>query len=162
MFLIKQFSLFNPKWSIFGNFRGRYRAHLELNVYSWAWTMLPIILDIVFRWFTCFGLLSSSSWTQVTTVWSLGDDGATNHHCQHRHGHQLQTAVTWVLDELGRNTKKGKSSICNIQDDGHLSCTRFVTGRLYSDLKNCQNCRFGVKAVKIREPVKNVLADFVR
>ena len=38
-------------------------------------------------------------------VWSLGDDGASNHHCQHRHGHQLQTAVTWVRDELERNPK---------------------------------------------------------
>ena len=55
-----------------------------------------------------FGFLSSSSRTQVTTVLSFGDDGATNHHCQHRHGHQLQTAVTWVLDELERNPIKGK------------------------------------------------------
>ena len=37
---------------------------------------------------------------------SLGDDGATNQHCQYRHGHQLQTVVTWVLDELERNQKK--------------------------------------------------------
>ena len=56
-----------------------------------------------------------------TCVGSLGDDGATNHHCQHCHGHQLQTVVTWVLDELERNPKKGKSSIFNFQDDGHLS-----------------------------------------
>ena len=52
---------------------------------------------------------------------SLGNDGATNHHYQHRHGHQLQTVVTWVLDELERNQKKGKSSKNNSQDDGHLS-----------------------------------------
>ena len=52
---------------------------------------------------------------------SFGDDGATNHHYQHRHGHQLQTVVTWVLDELERNQKKGKSSKNNSQDDGHLS-----------------------------------------
>ena len=52
---------------------------------------------------------------------SLGDDGATNQHCQYRHGHQLQTVVTWVLDELERNQKKGKSSKNNFQDDGHLS-----------------------------------------
>ena len=35
------------------------------------------------------GFLFSSSRTQVTTVGSLGDDGATNHHCQHRHGDQI-------------------------------------------------------------------------
>ena len=52
---------------------------------------------------------------------SLGDDSATNQHCQYRHGHQLQTVVTWVLDELERNQKKGKSSKNNSQDDGHLS-----------------------------------------
>ena len=51
----------------------------------------------------------------------LGDDSATNQHCQYRHGHQLQTVVTWVLDELERNQKKGKSSKNNSQDDGHLS-----------------------------------------
>ena len=54
------------------------------------------------------------------------DDGATNHHCQHRHDHQLQTAVTWVLDELERNPKKWKSSKCNFQDDGHLSSGQAV------------------------------------
>ena len=36
----------------------------------------------------------------------MGDDGATNHHRHHRHSHQLQTAVTWVQDELERNQKK--------------------------------------------------------
>ena len=41
-----------------------------------------------------------------TCVGSLGDDGATNHHCQHRNCRQLQTAVTWVLDELERNQKR--------------------------------------------------------
>ena len=51
----------------------------------------------------------------------LGDDSATNQHCQYRHGYQLQTVVTWVLDELERNQKKGKSSKNNSQDDGHLS-----------------------------------------
>ena len=44
-----------------------------------------------------FWLVSSSSRNQVTTVWGLGDDGATNHHWKHRHGHQLQTVVTWIL-----------------------------------------------------------------
>ena len=52
-----------------------------------------------------------------TCVGSLGDDGATNHHCQHCNGHQLQTAVTWVLDE----GKKGKLSKYNFQDEGHHS-----------------------------------------
>ena len=33
----------------------------------------------------------------------------------------ISTVVTWVLDELERNPKKGKSSIFNFQDDGHLS-----------------------------------------
>ena len=51
IFLMKQFS---PQSSIFCNFRGRFRALLELNVYSWAWTMLPIILEIVFRLFSFF------------------------------------------------------------------------------------------------------------
>ena len=45
-----------------------------------------------------------------TCVGSLGDDGATNHHCQHRHCHQLQIAVTWVLDEL-QGVPKKKSTI---------------------------------------------------
>ena len=49
----------------------------------------------------------------------MGDDGATNHHCQHRHGHQHQTAVAWDVDELERNPKKGKSSKYNFQDVGH-------------------------------------------
>ena len=49
----------------------------------------------------------------VTCVRSLGDDGASNHHRQNRHGHQLQTAVTWVLDELERNPKNWKSSKYN-------------------------------------------------
>ena len=34
---------------------------------------------------------------------------------------KLQRALTWVLDELERNQKKGKSSKNNSQDDGHLS-----------------------------------------
>ena len=34
---------------------------------------------------------------------------------------KLQRALTWVLDELERNQKKGKSSKNNFQDDGHLS-----------------------------------------
>ena len=33
----------------------------------------------------------------------------------------MNTAVTWVLDELERNQKKGKSSKNNFKDDGHLS-----------------------------------------
>ena len=34
---------------------------------------------------------------------------------------KLQTALAWVLDELERNQKKGKSSIYDFQDDGHIS-----------------------------------------
>ena len=34
---------------------------------------------------------------------------------------KLQTVVTWVLDELERNPKKGESSKYNFQDDGHVS-----------------------------------------
>ena len=51
----------------------------------------------------------------------MGDDGETNHHCQHRNGHQQQhqTAVAWDVDELERNPKKGKSSKYNFQDVGH-------------------------------------------
>ena len=49
---------------------------------------------------------------QLATAWGLTlqleDYGATNHHYQHRHGHQLQTVVTWGLDELERNQKKRK------------------------------------------------------
>ena len=48
-----------------------------------------IMKRIFFRWFF-FWFLSSSSRTQVTTVWSFGDDGATNHHCQHCHVENLE------------------------------------------------------------------------
>ena len=34
---------------------------------------------------------------------------------------KLQRALAWVLDELERNQKKGKSSAYNFQDDGHIS-----------------------------------------
>merc|ERR1711884_380180 len=34
---------------------------------------------------------------------------------------KLQTALARVLDELERNQKKGKSSTCNFQNDGHIS-----------------------------------------
>ena len=47
---------------------------------------------------------------QNATFWSLGDNGATNHHHYHRHCNQLQTALARVLDELEGNQKKGKSS----------------------------------------------------
>ena len=87
--LLSNFHRFYPQTVIVCNFWGRYNAILELNVYSWTWTKVPIILEIAFRWLSYFGFLSSSSRTQVTAVWSFGDDGATNHHCQHRHGHQL-------------------------------------------------------------------------
>ena len=55
----------------------------------------------------------------------------------------MTTAVTWVLDELARNTRKGKSSKYNFQDDGHHSSgpavhVRLVPGRLIIDLKNCR------------------------
>ena len=41
-----------------------------------------------------------------TKIRSLGYDGTTNHHHHHRQSHQLQTALTRVLDELERNKKK--------------------------------------------------------
>ena len=65
-----------------------------------------------------FGFLSSPRRTQVTTVWSLGDDGATNHRCQHHYCHQLQTAVTWVLDKLERNQKIGSEKKCPFYKGG--------------------------------------------
>ena len=42
-----------------------------------------------------------SSRTRARAVWSLEDNGATNHHHHHRQRHQLQTALARVLDELG-------------------------------------------------------------
>ena len=39
-------------------------------MYGWAWTKVPIILEIVFWLFSFFWFRSSSSRTQVTTVWS--------------------------------------------------------------------------------------------
>ena len=77
---------------IFGHFWGRYNAILELNVYSWTWTKVPIILEIVFRWFSFFWFLSSSSRTRARAVWSLGDKRATNHH--HRQWNQLPNSQT--------------------------------------------------------------------
>ena len=61
----------------------------------------------------CTGDKPCSSRTQVTTVWSLGDDRATNHHCQKRHCHQLQTVVTWVLDEP-KGTQKEENHLNTI------------------------------------------------
>ena len=62
---------------------------------------------------------------------------------------QLQTVVTWVLDELERNQKKGKSSKYNFQDEWapwfRSSCTSLVPGWHYIDLKNCQKSQFGGK-----------------
>ena len=77
-------------------------------------------------------------------------------HCsiiQHRNGHQLQTAVTWVLDELERNQKIGKSSKNSFQDDGHLSSgpavhVYFQDG-IISTSKMAKNYSLGVKSVKI-------------
>ena len=45
------------------------------------------------------------STTGARTVWSLGDNGATNHHHHRRQCHQLQTALARVLDELGLKRK---------------------------------------------------------
>ena len=59
------------------------------------WVFAPLELRCPSSWklflddFPFFWFLSSSSRTQVTTVWSLEDYGATNHHYQHLHGHQL-------------------------------------------------------------------------
>ena len=44
--------------------------------------------QIVFRWFSIFWFLSSSSRTRVSAVWSLGDNAATNHHHHHGQCHQ--------------------------------------------------------------------------
>ena len=41
--------------------------------------------------FLFFWFLSSPSRTRARAVWSLGDNGATNHHHYHRQCHQLQT-----------------------------------------------------------------------
>ena len=57
----------------------------------------PLSWKLYLNDFRFFGFLSISSRTQVTTVKSLGDDGATNHHCQYRHGHQLQTVATGII-----------------------------------------------------------------
>ena len=53
-FLLSNFHRFYSQTVIFDNFWGRYNAILELNVYSWTWTKVPIILEIVFRWFSFF------------------------------------------------------------------------------------------------------------
>ena len=50
------------------------RVSLWLNVYSWGWTYVPIILEIVLRWYFFFWFLSSSSRTQVTAICSSEDD----------------------------------------------------------------------------------------
>ena len=53
---------------------------------------VPIILGIVFGWFSFFWFRSSSSRTRARPVWSLRDKRATSHH--HRQWHQLQTDQT--------------------------------------------------------------------
>ena len=50
-------------------------------------------------------------------VWVMG---ATNHHRHHCHCHQLQTAVTRVLDDLERNKKK----------ENHLNTISKMMGKL--------------------------------
>ena len=55
-----------------------------------------------FRFGLC-NLIDLAIFTVFTPNRSLGDDGARN---PHRHCHKLQTAVTWVLDELERNKKR--------------------------------------------------------
>ena len=46
---------------------------------------------------------------------------------------KLQRALTWALDELERNQKKGKSSSYNFQDDGHISSCPVVHVYLQSN-----------------------------
>ena len=115
------FTVLTPQSAIFSHFWGRNIALLELNVYSWPWTMVPNILGIVFWWFSFLGFPSSSSRTQVTAVWSWWPLRCWQWWFVAPSSPKLQTVVTWVLDELERNQKKGKSSKNNSQDDGHLS-----------------------------------------
>ena len=66
---------------------------------------------------------------------------------------KLPRALTWVLDELGRNPKKGKSSKYNFQDDGHHSSgpavhCQFQEGNI-STSKIAKDRRLGVKPVNI-------------
>ena len=86
------FDRFYPQSAVSGIFWGRITAFLVLNVYNWTWHNVPIILGIVFRWFSFFWFLSSSSRTRARPVWSLRDKRATNHH--HRQWLQLQNSKT--------------------------------------------------------------------
>ena len=110
---------------------------------------MPIILEIVFRWFPFFWFLSSSFRTRVTTVRSLGDDGATNHHC---HGHQIQTGVTWVLDERNQKKENHLNAISKMGTHSSAQLYTFISRKLYFDLKFCQNSPIGGKNVHVYKP----------
>ena len=86
------FDWWYPQSAVFGIFWGQITAYLLLNVYNWTWHNVPIILGIVFGWFSFFWFRSSSSRTRARPVWSLRDKRATSHH--HRQWHQLQTDQT--------------------------------------------------------------------
>ena len=73
---LSNFYRFYPQSAIFGNFRGRYRAFLGLNVCSWAWTMVPIML-------MTFSMMVMMIWRTIS-----------------------QTALDRVLDELERSPKQ--------------------------------------------------------
>ena len=62
--------------------------------------MYPSFWKLYLDDFPFFWFLSSSSRNRARAVWSLGDNGATNHHHHHHQCHQLQTALARVLDEL--------------------------------------------------------------
>ena len=91
------FERFYPQSAVVGIFWAWITALLWLNVLNWTWTNVPIILEIVFRWLSSFWFLSNSSRTRARAVWSVGDNGATNHHHHHP---KLQTALARALDEL--------------------------------------------------------------
>ena len=71
---------------------------------------------------------------------------------QHRHGHQLQTVVTWVLDELKKNPKERENHLNTIskmmgtivQAQLYTFSSRKALYR-YIDLKNCQKWPIGAK-----------------
>ena len=55
-FLLSNFYRFHPQSAIFSNFCGRYIAFLKLTVYSWAWTLVPIIFfKLAILVFSAFG-----------------------------------------------------------------------------------------------------------
>ena len=71
---------------IFGNFWGRYNAILELNVYSWTWTKVPIIMEIAFRRFSFFLDSSLSRLEPKLQLFEVDDHGdAGNDDLSHHH-----------------------------------------------------------------------------